>query len=129
MKTNVYILEGLDCANCAAKLEQKINSLEGVETASITFATGQLRVTAEDPDQLLDQIIDTAHKMEPDVKIYKKERRRRKSVSQEHEHSHESHEHHEHSHGESCSCGHDHGHEHNHEGHEHHEHSHGESCS
>ena len=73
MKTNVYILEGLDCANCAAKLEQKINSLEGVETASITFATGQLRVTAEDPDQLLDQIIDTAHKMEPDVKIYKKE--------------------------------------------------------
>ena len=115
MKTNVYILEGLDCANCAAKLEQKINSLEGVETASITFATGQLRVTAEDPDQLLDQIIDTAHKMEPDVKIYKKERRRRKSVSQEHEHSHESHEHHEHSHGESCSCGHDHNHEHHQE--------------
>ena len=115
MKTNVYILEGLDCANCAAKLEQKINSLEGVETASITFATGQLRVTAEDPDQLLDQIIDTAHKMEPDVKIYKKERRRRKSVSQEHEHNHESHEHHEHSHGESCSCGHDHNHEHHQE--------------
>lgn len=43
----IYIVENLDCANCAAKIERKIQSLPGVEYASLTFATKQLRVAAK----------------------------------------------------------------------------------
>ena len=35
----IYIIENLDCANCAAKIERKINELPGVEDATLTFAT------------------------------------------------------------------------------------------
>ena len=52
MPRKVYIIENLDCANCAAKIEAKMNALPEVEAASITFATRQLRITAKDPDAL-----------------------------------------------------------------------------
>ena len=42
----VYIITGIDCANCAAKIEQKFAKVPGVEEVSITFATEQLRLTA-----------------------------------------------------------------------------------
>lgn len=139
MKKNVYILEGLDCANCAAKMEQKIGALEGVEEVSITFATGQMRLTAQDPDALMDKVEEVIHKLEPDVQVVKKERCSRNVVSgkTEHSHSHEEHHHHEHehTHKEDCCCGHDHGENHDHDhnedcccGHdhrEHHDHDHG----
>ena len=40
----VYSIENLDCANCAAKAEAKIRKIPGIEAASITFATMQLRL-------------------------------------------------------------------------------------
>ena len=49
----LYRLNNLGCANCAAKMERKINELPGVEEATITFATAQLCVWAKDPDSLL----------------------------------------------------------------------------
>ena len=52
METKSYHIENLGCANCAAKMEDKMNKLVGVE-ATLTFATRQLRLTAEDPDSLL----------------------------------------------------------------------------
>ena len=48
-KTAVFLLEHLGCANCAAKMEAKIRALPGVADAAITFATRQLRLTADDP--------------------------------------------------------------------------------
>lgn len=39
----VYILENLGCAHCASKMEERIQALEGVESATITFATKQLQ--------------------------------------------------------------------------------------
>ena len=53
MQQKVYIIDNLDCAHCAARVEEKINAMPEVETATITFATKQLRITAEDPDALL----------------------------------------------------------------------------
>lgn len=50
--TKVYTMENLGCANCAAKMEERINHLESVSWATITFATKQLRITAENPDEL-----------------------------------------------------------------------------
>ena len=55
-KEKVYIIENLDCANCAAKMERLIQAMPEVDNASLTFATKQLRVAAEDPDQLLPEI-------------------------------------------------------------------------
>jgi Cd2+/Zn2+-exporting ATPase len=49
LKKQVFILENLGCANCAAKMEAKIKELPAVKYASVTFATKQLRVSARDP--------------------------------------------------------------------------------
>lgn len=43
-KKDTFILQGLDCADCAAKLEKKLNSLKGVEVASINFGASTLKV-------------------------------------------------------------------------------------
>ncbi len=64
-----FILEGLDCANCAAKIENDINKLTGVEGASINLMTTKLTIEAE--DDKMQVIIETARKIvnkyEPDV--------------------------------------------------------------
>ena len=64
-----YSLENLGCANCAAKMEQKINALPSVEHASITYATKQLHLTADDCDSLLPQIQAICSSIEDDVKV------------------------------------------------------------
>lgn len=131
----IYIIENLDCANCAAAVERRLNAMPEVTEAVLTFATKQLRITAEDPDKLLDKIRAEASAVEPGVEIYPRTRSRKNKTTSshsaeashehEHEHTHEhSHEHvHEHHHEHSCSCGSGH-HEHHHEsscgcGHEH----------
>lgn len=43
--TSTYILQGLDCADCAAKLEKKLMAVPGILTASINFGAGKLTVT------------------------------------------------------------------------------------
>ncbi len=63
----IYTIENLDCANCAAKAEEKIRKVPGVEEARIVFATMQLRLTAEDPDSLLAQVQAAARQVEPDI--------------------------------------------------------------
>lgn len=53
-----FELENLECANCAAKMEQDISALPGVEKCTITFMTSRMSIrTAEgaDLDGLLDQ--------------------------------------------------------------------------
>jgi len=134
-----YSITGIDCANCAAKLESKMNELPQVEEVVLTFATQQLLVVAENPDEALPALQQLADKVEPGTKIGPLSRRgsiRSNSHNHEHHHGHgEScgcgHEHH-HEHGESCGCGHEHHHEHGEScgcGHEHHHHEHGEICS
>lgn len=128
-----YTIENLDCANCAAKIEAKFNAHEKVQEAVITFSTKQLRLTAEDPDTLIPELVRIARTVEGNVEIHPMEKERK--------HSHEEHHHHHHDHGHGCGCGHDHhdhGHEcgcghHHEEGHEcncghHHEHDHECEC-
>ena len=115
----VYLVENLDCANCAAKIEQKIRAIPGVEEASITFATRQLRVQAENPDELLSAMLAAARTIEADAAIVPREKHSR--------HEHHSHDHHGEDHA--CGCGHHH-HEEDHAcgcGH-HHEEGHGCGC-
>ena len=65
----VYILENLGCAHCASKMEEHIQHLDGVESATITFATKQLRLNAADPDALLPQIRKICTSIESEVKV------------------------------------------------------------
>ena len=65
----IYILENLCCANCAAKIEDKLNALPEVEKAVIVFPTRQLRLTAKNPDRLLPKLEQLAQSVEPEVTI------------------------------------------------------------
>ena len=123
MERKVYIIDNLDCANCAAKIEAKFNTHEKVREATITFSTKQLRLTAEDPDSLIPELVKIARTVEGEVKIYPRDKAPRHSRPKTTGHHHREH-------GEGCSCGHDH-HDHEHEchcGHEHHDHDHECHC-
>ena len=130
MPRKIYIIENLDCANCAAKIEAKFNALPEVEEATITFATKQLRLTAEDPDSLIPRLTEIARTVEGEVVIRAREDRRVQAAEHSHHHG-EGHEcgcGHHHGEGHECGCGHHHG-----EGHEcgcghHHEEDHECGC-
>ena len=47
-KTKVFILEDLDCAHCAAKIEKAVGELEGVSSSNCTFLTQKLTVEVDD---------------------------------------------------------------------------------
>lgn len=66
-----FKVNGLDCPNCAARLEKGLNKLEGVELATVTFATQKLTLEAADDkfDQVLDAAVALCKKMEPDWEI------------------------------------------------------------
>ena len=126
MERKIYIVENIDCANCAAKIEAKFNALPEVEEAVLTFATKQLRITAEDPDSLIEKLTEIARTVEGGAVI-----RAREKHQHRHEHHHEcgcGHHHEEHHHD--CGCGHHHE-EHHCDcgcGHHHEEHHHECSC-
>jgi len=69
MVEKIYTLQNLCCANCAAKIEEKMNALPEVEKAVIVFPTRQLRLTAKDPDALLPKLEQLARTVEPEVTI------------------------------------------------------------
>ena len=79
----IYIVENLDCANCAAKIERKIQSLPGVEYASLTFATKQLRVAAKNQDELFPKMVAACSSIEPDAKIIPREETKKKDDRKE----------------------------------------------
>jgi len=71
--TRTYILEGLDCANCAAKVEARLKDMSGVDDVSITFATKQMKLSAKDPDALIPQIQSLIDSMEDGITVIPKD--------------------------------------------------------
>ena len=65
----VYTLQNVGCAHCAAKMEQRISELDGVEDCVLVFETKQLRVTGENPDALLPKIREICSSIESDAKV------------------------------------------------------------
>ena len=107
-----YSISGIDCANCAAKLEAKMNELPEVDNVVLTFATGQLLVEAPDLDKALVALREIADKIEPGTIIEELKRiRRNKNIVSGHGHTHGNDNGHNHEHTE-CGC---HVHGHNHE--------------
>lgn len=67
-----YQLRGLDCANCAAKMEHAIAQLPEVETVSISFLRQKLSVELKDealPDEVMRKIARLIKKVEPDCEV------------------------------------------------------------
>ena len=66
-----FKLQDLDCANCAAKMENAIKNIEGVKSASISFMTQKLVLEADDDrfEAVLDEAQHAFKKFEPDCVI------------------------------------------------------------
>ncbi len=64
----IFLLQGVDCAACAAKLEQKIAKLDGVDSAVFNFFSSKLTVEITD-DSVVDFILKTIRKTEPDAAV------------------------------------------------------------
>lgn len=68
-----FVLEGLDCAHCASKMEVAIGKLNGVKEASVNFMTRKLIIDGE--DEKINDIVKEAERiikdLEPDVVIKK----------------------------------------------------------
>ena len=76
----VYSIENLCCANCAAKIEEKLKQLPEVEDLTLTFATMKLSVTAKNPDKLLPKLTEIARSVEDGVTFT--------PIKDHHEHDH-----------------------------------------
>ncbi|MBE6071445.1 MAG: cadmium-translocating P-type ATPase [Clostridium butyricum] len=64
-------LKNLDCANCANKIENKVNSLEKVKEANLNFSLGimSIEINEEDKQEILNNIKDIVHSLEPGVVV------------------------------------------------------------
>lgn len=56
-----FVLDNLDCANCAAKIENAVQEIEGVISASVSFMSGKLVLEAE--EERFEEILDAAEKL------------------------------------------------------------------
>lgn len=67
MKKN-FKLEGLDCANCAAKIEKNVKKLDGVKDATVSFFAQKLVLEAEDEkfDEIVKEVAALVHRVDPD---------------------------------------------------------------
>lgn len=64
-------LEGLCCANCAAKIEEGVKKLDGVKDASLSFMTQRLTIEIEDgrEDEVVKAAQVIAEKIEPEAEF------------------------------------------------------------
>ena len=66
-----FKLVNLDCANCAAKMEDAIKKLDGVNDATVSFMTQKLTLDAEDArfEEIVQQAVKICKKVEPDCTV------------------------------------------------------------
>ena len=67
----VIAMQDLDCANCAAKMEQSIKKIEGVNSVSINFMTQKMTLDVSDDnfDGIITKVKAAIKKIEPDCKL------------------------------------------------------------
>lgn len=70
MKKRFNLID-LDCANCAAKMEDAIKRIDGVNGCTVSFMTQKLTLDAEDArfDAILQEAVKTCRRIEPDCTI------------------------------------------------------------
>jgi Cd2+/Zn2+-exporting ATPase len=88
----VLLLEGLDCANCASKIERKTNNIIGVQNAIMDFVSKKLFIEINnktDESRIVEEISKIIKIIEPDVQVVEEGLKEEKSHNNEHEHNHE----------------------------------------
>ena len=73
--TKVYLLKGLDCPNCSAKIEKEVGELGGVASSTVNLMNQTLTVQAGTSvaASLLDTVTTIVHSHEPDVEVSEKQ--------------------------------------------------------
>ena len=73
--TKVYLLKGLDCPNCSAKIEKEVGELGGVTSSTVNLMNQTLTVQAGTSvaASLLDTVTTIVHSHEPDVEVSEKQ--------------------------------------------------------
>lgn len=66
-----FKMQDLDCANCAAKMEEAIKKIDGVTDATVSFMMQKLTIEADGSrmDEIMEQVVAVCKKVEPDCKI------------------------------------------------------------
>lgn len=66
-----FKVNDLDCAHCAAKMEDAIKKIPGVNDAAMNFLAQKLMVDAEDSqfDAIMQEVVKVCKKVEPDCEI------------------------------------------------------------
>ena len=66
-----FKLQDLDCANCAAKMEEAIKKIDGVNDASVNFMMQKMTIDADDSkfDDIMKEVVTVCAKVEPDCII------------------------------------------------------------
>lgn len=67
----IYLMQNIDCANCAAKMEEKISRIDGVDNVSINFFTQKMTLEADEAlhEEIIAQAKKIIKKIEPDCSI------------------------------------------------------------
>ena len=70
MKKTFKLID-LDCANCAAKMENNIRKIDGVADATVSFMAQKMPVEADDDrfESIMDEVVKVCRKVEPDCEI------------------------------------------------------------
>lgn len=66
-----FVLEDLDCANCARKMEEAISKIDGVVSVNVSFISQKMTIEADDIvfDDIMKKVVKTIKKVEPDCKV------------------------------------------------------------
>ena len=68
----VFKLEGLNCAHCAAKIEEKVGKLEGVKSVAINFMTTKMTLESDvNMEEVVEKVKKLVNEVEPDVNMIK----------------------------------------------------------
>jgi len=69
-----FVLKGLDCANCALKIENKVKTINGIKNATVNFSNKTMLVELnEDKDTIIKKIREVVKQLEPDVLVLEKD--------------------------------------------------------
>ena len=66
-----FVLEDLDCSNCARKMEEAIAKIDGVASVNVSFISQKMTIEADDTvfDDIMKKVVKTIKKVEPDCKV------------------------------------------------------------
>ena len=66
-----YKLDEVDCANCAAKMEDAVRKIAGVNSVTVSYITQKLTIDADDArfSAIMDEVKRVCAKVEPDCEI------------------------------------------------------------